>query len=74
MPKDLLDVLLVAKYFADVTTCHKEIAKIVPGGVIDESGVLHEIDILVCATGFNLAFAPSLYVVFIPKSESFFRY
>lgn len=46
--------------FADVTTCHKEIAKIVSKGLVDESGALHEVDILVCATGFNLAFAPSL--------------
>lgn len=44
----------------DVTTYHKEIAKIVPEGVIDDDGHLHEIDILICATGFNLAFVPSL--------------
>lgn len=47
-------------HFIDVTTCHKEIAKIVPEGVIDEDGQLYEIDILVCATGFNIAFLPSL--------------
>jgi len=44
----------------DVTTCHKEIAKIVPEGVVDDSGHLHEVDILICATGFNLAFVPPL--------------
>lgn len=44
----------------DVTTVHKEIAKVVPEGIIDEAGTLHEVDVLVCATGFNLAFAPPL--------------
>lgn len=31
----------------DVTTCHKEIAKVVPEGVVDDSGKLHKVDILV---------------------------
>jgi cation diffusion facilitator CzcD-associated flavoprotein CzcO len=43
-----------------VTTCHKEIARVIPEGVVDEDGNLHEIDILICATGFNLAFVPPL--------------
>ena len=52
--------LLSTDCLADVTTIHKEIARVVPEGVVDESGHLHEIDILVCATGFNLAFVPPL--------------
>jgi cation diffusion facilitator CzcD-associated flavoprotein CzcO len=43
-----------------VTICHKEIARVIPEGVVDEDGHLHEIDILICATGFNLAFVPPL--------------
>jgi len=46
----------------DVTTVHQEISKVVPEGLVGEDGTLYPVDILVCATGFNLAFAPSLYV------------
>lgn len=42
---------------------HHEILKIVPEGLIDDSGKLHTADILVCATGFNLAFAPPFKVL-----------
>ena len=49
--------------YIDVTTCHKEIAKIVPEGVVDESGKLHEVDVLVCATGFKVAFKPAFKVI-----------
>ncbi|KAK4936739.1 hypothetical protein LTR10_022463 [Elasticomyces elasticus] len=56
------DGYLEALVKPNVTRVHKEIARIVPEGVMDESGTLHEVNILVCATGFNLAFAPSLYV------------
>jgi hypothetical protein len=45
----------------DVTTVHKEIDKIAPEGLVDDSGLLHKVDILICATGFNIAFAPPLY-------------
>lgn len=51
--------------FLDVTTIHKEIVKIVPEGVVDEDGTVHKVDILICATGFNLAFAPPLWVTFL---------
>lgn len=44
----------------DVTTIHKEIVKIVPEGLVDEDGTIHKVDIIICATGFNLAFAPPL--------------
>lgn len=43
-----------------MTTVHKEIVKVVPEGVVDDAGQLHKVDILVCATGFNIAFAPPL--------------
>jgi hypothetical protein len=39
---------------------HKEISKVEKDGVVDEDGTLHKVDILICATGFNLAFAPPL--------------
>jgi hypothetical protein len=45
---------------ADVTTVHKEIVEVLPEGIKDVSGKVHEVDILVCAIGFNLAFAPRL--------------
>lgn len=56
------DGYLEALVKPNVTTVHKEIAKVVPEGVVDEDGTLHPIDILVCATGFNLAFAPPFNV------------
>jgi hypothetical protein len=52
------DGYLEALVKPNVTTVHTEIAKVVPEGVIDSSGQLHEVDILACATGFNLAFIP----------------
>lgn len=49
-----------ADWVADVTTVIGGVGKIVPEGVVDETGRLHEVDVLVCATGFNIAFAPPL--------------
>ncbi|KAJ4288943.1 hypothetical protein N0V90_011285 [Kalmusia sp. IMI 367209] len=46
----------------NVTTVHREITRVVPEGVIDSSGKLHKVDILACATGFNLAFTPRFEV------------
>ncbi|KAH5723270.1 hypothetical protein HBI17_248100 [Parastagonospora nodorum] len=46
----------------NVTTVHEEISRVVSEGLIDDSGTLHEVDILVCATGFNMAFAPSFTI------------
>lgn len=37
--------------------------RIVPEGVIGEDGKLHKIDILVCATGFNVAFRPAFKLI-----------
>jgi len=47
----------------NVTTVHDEILRVVDKGVVDQTGKLHEVDILVCATGFNLAFAPPFEVI-----------
>ncbi|KAH0847215.1 hypothetical protein AYO21_02604 [Fonsecaea monophora] len=47
----------------NVTPVHNEIVKVVPEGLIDDAGRLHKVDILVCATGFNLAFAPPFKVL-----------
>jgi hypothetical protein len=33
---------------------------VVPEGIIDESGALHEVNLIACATGFNIAFTPPL--------------
>ncbi|ORY17468.1 hypothetical protein BCR34DRAFT_621904 [Clohesyomyces aquaticus] len=56
------DGYLEALVQPNVTTVHNELAKVVPEGVVDDSGKLHKTDILVCATGFNLAFAPPFEV------------
>jgi hypothetical protein len=48
---------------SDVEPVHNEIAKITSTGLVDDTGRLHEVDILVCATGFNLAFAPRFKVL-----------
>lgn len=56
------DGYLEALVQPNVTPIHKEITKIVPEGLIDSDGTLHKVDIIACATGFNLAFAPSFEV------------
>jgi cation diffusion facilitator CzcD-associated flavoprotein CzcO len=47
----------------NVTTVHDEIEKIVPEGLIDATGKMHKVDIIACATGFNIAFAPPFEVI-----------
>ncbi|ETI20637.1 hypothetical protein G647_06979 [Cladophialophora carrionii CBS 160.54] len=47
----------------NVEPVHNEITKITSTGLVDDTGRLHEVDILVCATGFNLAFAPRFKVL-----------
>lgn len=39
------------------------IEKIVPEGVVGADGEVHEMDVLVCATGFNVAFRPAFKLV-----------
>lgn len=41
----------------------KQIQNIVPEGVVLEDGALVEVDVLVCATGFNAASAPPFPIV-----------
>ncbi|EXJ56038.1 hypothetical protein A1O7_08969 [Cladophialophora yegresii CBS 114405] len=52
------DGYLEALVQPNVTPVHEEIEKVVPEGLVDSSGKLHKVDIIACATGFNLAFAP----------------
>lgn len=49
------DGYLEALVQPNVTTVHEEIKEVVPKGLVDAKGELHEVDILVCATGFNIA-------------------
>jgi hypothetical protein len=39
------------------------IQRVVPEGIITEDGALHKMDVLVCATGFQVAFRPAFKVV-----------
>lgn len=39
------------------------IQKVVPEGIITEDGELHKMDVLVCATGFNVAFRPAFKLI-----------
>lgn len=57
------DGYLEALVQPNVTPIHHEIAKVTPTGILDASGTHHDLDILVCATGFNLAFTPRFEVV-----------
>ncbi len=56
------DGYLEALVKPNVTTVHEEIEKVVPEGLVDGSGKLHKVDIIACATGFNIAFAPPFQV------------
>lgn len=57
------DGYLEALVQPNVTTVHHEIETINETGVLDASGTQHDIDILICATGFNLAFTPPFEVL-----------
>ncbi|KAI1334536.1 hypothetical protein F5Y15DRAFT_420777 [Xylariaceae sp. FL0016] len=39
------------------------IQKIVPEGIMSENGTIHKLDILVCATGFHVAFRPAFKLI-----------
>lgn len=56
------DGYLEALVKPNVVRVHSNISEIVHDGLIDETGTLHKCDILVCATGFNIAFVPSFVV------------
>lgn len=57
------DGYLEALVKPNVLTVHDEIDRVVPEGLVDATGKLHKVDILACATGFNIAFAPSFDVI-----------
>jgi cation diffusion facilitator CzcD-associated flavoprotein CzcO len=46
----------------NVRPVFSNIAKVVPEGIVTEDGKIHEMDILVCATGFQVAFRPAFKV------------
>jgi len=47
----------------NVETVFGGIREITPRGIISEDGTEHEFDILVCATGFNVAFKPAFELI-----------
>ncbi|KAL2436581.1 FAD-binding monooxygenase tazF [Exophiala dermatitidis] len=46
----------------NVVTVHKNIAKVVPEGLLDSTRQLHQADIIVCATGFDVSHKPNFTV------------
>ena len=52
------DGYLEALVQPNVTTVHQNIKQVTREGLITEDGVLHKVDILVCATGFDVSFIP----------------
>ena len=57
------DGYLEALVQPNVEPVYGGIQKIVPEGIVDDKGTLHKMDILVCATGFNVAFKPAFKVI-----------
>lgn len=57
------DGYLEALVKPNVTPVFGNIKKVVKEGIITEDGELHKMDILVCATGFQVAFKPAFKVV-----------
>lgn len=50
----------------DVECVSKEILNFTEKGIVSVDGKEREFDIIVCATGFDVAFAPHLYVADLP--------
>lgn len=46
----------------NVETIHQSVVKITETGVVDESGVEREVDVIACATGFDTSFTPHFKV------------
>jgi cation diffusion facilitator CzcD-associated flavoprotein CzcO len=57
------DGYLEALVKPNVEPVYGGISKIVPEGIVGEDGRVHKMDILVCATGFNVAFKPAFKVI-----------
>ncbi|KAH8805254.1 hypothetical protein F5884DRAFT_823017 [Xylogone sp. PMI_703] len=47
----------------NVRCVFKNIRKITPEGTVDSDGVLHKLDILICATGFDVPYIPHFKVI-----------
>lgn len=57
------DGYLEALVQPNVSPVFSGIKKIVPEGILTEDGEVHKMDVLVCATGFQVAFKPAFKVV-----------
>ena len=57
------DGYLEALVQPNVTPIMQGIQKITPEGIVSNDGVEHKMDVLVCATGFNVAFKPAFKVI-----------
>ncbi|KPI34369.1 putative sterigmatocystin biosynthesis monooxygenase stcW [Cyphellophora attinorum] len=53
----------------NVTRVHKEIVKVTAEGVVDDSQHLHEVDTIICATGFDVSFRPSFSVIGVDGAD-----
>jgi cation diffusion facilitator CzcD-associated flavoprotein CzcO len=42
----------------NVTPVHRDISSITSEGLVDHTGQLHKVDVIVCATGFDVTFKP----------------
>ena len=49
----------------DVECVSKEILNFTENGIVSADGKEREFDIIVCATGFDVAFAPHLYAAYL---------
>ena len=50
-------------FLLDVSTISDEIGRFTETGIVTADGKEWEFDIIVCATGFDVAFAPHLWVL-----------
>ncbi|KAK6369923.1 hypothetical protein LTS17_009373 [Exophiala oligosperma] len=57
------DGYLEALVQPNVQTVFSDIVKVTPNGIVTKDGVEHKMDILVCATGFKVAFKPNFELV-----------
>lgn len=46
----------------NVSHVYTTISEFVPQGIRTEDGQVHEFDLIICATGFNVAFVPTIQV------------
>lgn len=42
----------------NVETVHKSVVRLTETGIVDDSGIEHEVDVVICATGFDTSFTP----------------